>query len=93
MVEQVDIQNLSEIKSLIEENNASLRAAIQALDALRSQASEIFTNQILQPQQSPPSIRLPLAQRPAEKIAHRGASPSSALYGQLDSDRLLSAEE
>ena len=48
MTEQVNIQNLSEIKSLIEENNAVLRAAIQALEMLSGQAREILTNQTLQ---------------------------------------------
>ena len=47
MIEQVNIQNLSEIKSLIEENNVVLRAAIQALEILSGQAREI-TNQTLQ---------------------------------------------
>lgn len=52
---EVNIQNLSEIKSLIEENNAVLRAAIQALEMLSGQAREILTNQTLQqlPQQIP----------------------------------------
>lgn len=52
MVEQVNIQNLSEIKSLIEENNTVLRAAIQALEILSGQVRETLTNQNLQ--QPPP---------------------------------------
>ena len=61
MVEQVNIQNLSEIKSLIEENNAVLRAAIQALEILSGQAREILTNQTLQqpPQQIIPPRNYP----------------------------------
>ncbi len=34
---EIDIQNLSEIKSLIEENNAVLKAAIQAIEILTLQ--------------------------------------------------------
>lgn len=61
MVEQVNIQNLSEIKSLIEENNAVLRAAIQALEIFSSQTREILTNQTLQqlPQPILPSRNYP----------------------------------
>lgn len=40
MTEQVNVQSLSDIKNLIEENNAALRDAIQAL--------EILNNRILQ---------------------------------------------
>lgn len=40
MTEQVNVQSLSDIKSLIEENNAALRDAIQAL--------EVLNNRILQ---------------------------------------------
>ena len=40
MTEKINIQNLSEIKNLIEENNIALREAIQVL--------EMFSYQILQ---------------------------------------------
>ena len=37
MTDQINIQNLSEIKNLIEENNIVLRDAIQALEMLSYQ--------------------------------------------------------
>ena len=37
MTEQVNVQNLSDIKSLIEDNNAALRDAIRALEILNNQ--------------------------------------------------------
>lgn len=45
--EQVNIQNLSEIKSLIEENNTALREAIQALKILSNQISLQETPQLI----------------------------------------------
>ncbi len=61
MAEQVNIQNLSEIKRLIEENNTVLRAAIQALEIFSGQSQEIITNQTLQqhPQPILPSRNYP----------------------------------
>lgn len=59
MVEQVNIQNLSEIKSLIEENNAALRTAIQALEIFSGQARGILTNQTPEQSQPIPSRNYP----------------------------------
>ena len=51
MTEQINIQNLSEIKNLIEENNIALREAIQALGMLSYQ---ILQESLQQPPQSSP---------------------------------------
>ena len=48
MKEQINIQNLSEIKNLIEENNIALREAIQALLSY-----QILQESLQQPPQPP----------------------------------------
>ena len=52
MKEQINIQNLSEIKNLIEENNIALREAIQAL--LSYQILQESLQQPPQPSPLPP---------------------------------------
>ena len=51
MTDQINIQNLSEIKNLIEENNIALREAIQALEMLSYQ---ILQESLPQPSPLPP---------------------------------------
>lgn len=51
MKDKVNLQSLEEIKSLIEENNASLRIAILALKILSNHALQ---DQIVQPQPTMP---------------------------------------
>ena len=41
MTEQIDIQNLSDIKNLLEANNASLRDAIRALENISNQVTQV----------------------------------------------------
>ncbi len=51
MTEQIDMKTMSDIKSLIEENNEALRDAIRAL--------EILNNKVLQQEQEvPPTPRM-----------------------------------
>lgn len=60
MTDQIDIQNLSEIKNIIEENNIALTEAIQALKILSNRLERqntILKESILQqetPQQTTP---------------------------------------
>ena len=51
MTEKINIQNLSEIKNFIEENNIALREAIQVLEMLRYQ---ILQESLQQPSQPSP---------------------------------------
>ncbi len=47
MTEQVDIQSLSDIKNLIEENNAVLRDAIRALEILNNRVLQQPSDQMI----------------------------------------------
>lgn len=64
MTEQINIQNLTEIKDIIEENNAILRKAIQALKMLYLQKEVIL--QDVQQQPSPAARNYPGYTTPAK---------------------------
>ena len=61
MVQQVNIQDLSEIKNFIEENNTVLRAAIHALEIFSNQAPSNQAPQAPAPQAPAPQAPAPQA--------------------------------